>query len=428
MTDEIVLTHALRTPFARAGTALRSVSAVELGRQVVTELIARSDIDPERVDEVVVGCAGSPAEASNIARVVALRADLPQSIPASTVQRNCGSGFDAITTAAERIRAGRATVVVAGAVESMSNYPLLFPESGRKQFTRIGGARSWGGKLVATAGLRPSHFRPRPAQRTGLTDPVSGLNMGETAEALAQEFGIKRERQDEFALRSHQRAVTAEAAGEFDDERVDIFLPDEAPGVVDLDLGPRSGQSLEALNDLRPIFDRRHGTVTAGNSCQLTDGAAATLVMSGSAASELGYEPLGRLAGYAWAGVDPRRMGLGPSYAIPAALEDAGRALDDMDRVEINEAFAAQVLAVQLCMRSRAFARDELGASAPLGEVPEEILNVNGGAIAIGHPVGATGMRLVATLLHSMQRNGLRHALASLCIGGGQGGAVVLER
>lgn len=428
MSSDIVITHGLRTPLAKAGTALRRVSAVELGRQVVAELVARADLDPQRLDEVIVGCAGNPIDAANIGRVVALRANLPRSIPAMTVQRNCGSGLEAITSAAERIRAGRAQVIVAAAVESMSNYPLLYSAAATRRFEGLFRARWRSTKLAALLAFRPRHFKPDIALLTGLTDPVCGLNMGETAEVLAKEFDISRDAQDAFALRSHQRAVAAEQAGAFDDERMPLFLPPKHDQVLEQDVGPRAGQSMEALAKLRPAFDRRFGTVTAGNSCMVTDGAAAMLVMTAETAQHLGYEPLGRIAGYAWAGLSPRRMGLGPCYAVPAALAEAGSTLEEMECVEINEAFAAQVLACQLCLRSRSFARDELGLASSVGDIPDERLNVNGGAIALGHPVGVTGARLVITLLHQMKRDGLRRGLATMCIGGGQGGAVVLER
>jgi acetyl-CoA acetyltransferase family protein len=428
MTTEVVITHALRTPFAKAGTALRSVSAVELGRQAVVELVARAEIDPARIDEVVVGCAGNPIDAANVARVVALRANLPRSIPAVTVQRNCGSGLEAIANAAEKIRAGRRQVVVAGGVESMSNYPLLYTEAAKARFERLFRARGMSARLAALAAFRPRHFAPESGLFTGLTDPVCGLNMGETAEILAKEFEIPRDAQDEFALRSHERAVAAEAAGIFDAERIPLYLPPGFDTVVDSDVGPRAEQSMEALGKLPAAFDRRFGTVTAGNSCMVTDGAAMTLVMSAAAAREMDLEPLGRIAGYAWAGLSPRRMGLGPAHAIPGALAEAGTSLEDVDRVEITESFAAQVLACLLCLRSASFARDELGLDAPVGEVPEERLNVHGGAIAIGHPVGVTGTRLVVTLLHELARSGARRGLAAMCVGGGQGGAMVVER
>lgn len=428
MPTEIVITAGLRTVFAKAGTALRSVSAVELGRQAVSELVARSGIDPERIDEVILGCAGNPIDAANVARVIALRSNIPRPVPALTVQRNCGSGLEAITSAAEKIRAGKARVIVAGGVESMSNYPLLFREPAKRKFEGLMRARSMAQRVAAMARFRPGDFSPEIALATGLTDPVCGLNMGETAEVLAKEFGIGREEQDEFALRSHQKAAAAEEAGRFDDERIPVFLPPRHSSSVRKDVGPRPDQSMKALAKLRPAFDRRYGTVTPGNACMVTDGAAVTLVMDADSAREHGLEPMARIAGYGWAGLSPRRMGLGPCHATPRALDDAGVSLDDVELIELNEAFAAQVLACLVCMRSAAFAREELGRETAVGEVPLERLNVNGGAIALGHPVGTTGARLVVTLLHEMARRDARRSLATMCIGGGQGGAVVLER
>jgi len=428
MSTDVVVTHGLRTVFAKAGTALRRVPAVELGRQAVVELLAQADMDPDRIDDVVIGCAGNPIDAANIARVVALRAELPRALPAMTVQRNCGSGMEAIAVAAERIRSGRAEVVLAGGVESMSNYPLMFREPARRLFEQLFVARTLGQRLAVLAKFRPHHLSPEIALLTGLTDPVCGLNMGETAEVLAKEFGIGREEQDRFALRSHELAVAAEEAGRLASERTAVFLPPKMDRTVESDVGPRPGQSMEALAKLKPAFDRRYGTVTAGNACMVTDGAAMTLVMSAAAAARLGCEPMGRIAGYGWAGLSPRRMGLGPCYATPKALDEAGISLDDIDLVELNEAFAAQVLACLLCFRSSSFARQELGRDRELGDIPLDKLNVNGGAIALGHPVGVTGTRLVITLLHEMQRRGVSRGLATLCIGGGQGGAMVLER
>ena len=428
MSGGVVITHGLRSVYAKFGTALRNVSAVELGRQVITELIERADIDPQRVDEVIVGCAGNPVDAANIARVLALKTNLPRTVPAVTVQRNCGSGLEAITSAAERIRSGRARAVIAAGVESMSHYPLFFSAATQAKFEALAQARTVGARLGALSRFRPRDFSPEIALEAGLTDPVCGLNMGETAEVLAREFQISRDIQDEFALRSHQLVTAAEEAGRFAAERIPIFLPPGYDQMVDADSGPRSGQSMEALGKLMPVFDRRHGTVTAGNSCMVSDGGAAVLVMEEGMAQELGYEPLGRVAGYAWAGCLPRRMGLGPCYATPPALAEAGLKLADLDLIELNEAFAAQVLACELCFRSSAFAREELGRNHAVGEIDRDRLNVNGGAIALGHPVGSSGTRLVVTLLHELARRSVRWGLATLCVGGGQGGAMVLER
>ncbi|MGD8328187.1 MAG: thiolase family protein [Acidobacteriota bacterium] len=422
-----VITHGLRTPYVKIGTVLRVVSAVELGRQLVVRLLQEAALDPARIDEVIIGCAGNPIDAANIARVIALRAELPQSVPALTVQRNCGSGLQAITGAVERIRAGRARVILAGGVESMSSYPLLFSRAAQRKFAALAGTRSLGSRIAALARFRPRDFAPRIGLEIGLTDPVCGLNMGETAEVLAREYDIDRAAQDEYALRSHRRAVAAEADGRFAAERIPVALPPSFEETVGSDVGPRPDQSLAALGRLRPAF-APDGTVTAGNACMVTDGAAAVLVMEESVAAELGYAPLGRVVGHSWAGCSPRRMGLGPCYATPPALDEAGLTLADIDVVELNEAFAAQVLACLRCFASDEFARSELGRQRAVGELDPERLNVNGGAIALGHPVGSTGARLVITLLHEMARRDAHTGLATLCIGGGQGGAVVLRR
>ena len=428
MPAEVVITHALRTVMAKAGTALRGVSAVELGRQAIVELLERADLVPERVDEVIIGCAGNPFDAANVARVIALRARLPIGVPAVTVQRNCGSGLEAITSAVERIRGGRAEIVLAGGVESMSNYPLLFSHRAQRLFEALYTARGFMERLRVLSAFRPRHFRPVASLETGLTDPVCGLNMGETAEVLAQEFHVSREAQDQFALRSHQRATAAEESGQFAAERVAVRKPPSYEDVVEVDVGPRAQQNMQALARLKPVFDSRYGSVTAGNSCMVTDGAAMTLLMTEQCAYRLGYEPMARISGYAWAGLTLRRMGLGPCYATPAALEEANLDLDSIDLIELNEAFAAQVLACEICFRSTSFAREQLGRSKAIGELDHDRLNVNGGAIALGHPVGATGARLVVTLLHELLRRDLASGLVTLCIGGGQGGAMVLQR
>jgi acetyl-CoA acetyltransferase family protein len=269
---------------------------------------------------------------------------------------------------------------------------------------------------------------PRSAIVEGLTDPVCGLNMGRTAENLAREFRITREEQDEYALASHRRAVAAQAAGAFDDEIVPVYVGPEFRDVVTADVGPRANQSNEALAKLRPVFERVDGTVTAGNSCQITDGAAALIVASEAWALAAGFRPLARIRSFATCGLSPARMGLGPAFAIPASLDRAGLSLEQVDRVEINEAFAAQVIACERALASRDFARDELGRSSAVGVLDRDRLNANGGAIALGHPIGATGARLLVTLLAQLRHRNEELGLASLCVGGGQGSAVVIER
>jgi acetyl-CoA C-acetyltransferase/acetyl-CoA acyltransferase len=358
--------------------------------------------------------------------VIALRAGIPQDRPAHTVQRNCASGMEAITTGANLIRLGEASTLVAGGTESMSRIPLLYNEEATTLFQRLGRARTWGQRLATLLKFRPRHFRPVIAAQLGLTDPVSGLIMGETAEVLAEEFGIPRALQDQLALESHRRAVAARETGLFDDEMVAVPAAIAGQEVKE-DVGPRPHQSLEALAKLKPLF-KPGGTVTAGNSCQLTDGAAAVLLMPGEAARAEGRQPLGYLRGFAYAGCDPRRMGLGPVFATQKLLERTGVDLRDIDLVEINEAFAAQVLANERAFGSDRFARTELGRDLALGDLDPQRINVNGGAIALGHPVGATGTRLVITLLKELRRRGLQRGLATLCVGGGQGAALLLER
>ena len=425
---DIVIVAGARTPFVKAGTELANVSAVDLGRITMREAIERAEIDPDWIDAVVVGNVAGPPDSANIARVIALNAKLPQRVPAFTVNRNCASGLESIVEGAYRIRSGDADIVVAGAVESMSQIPLLFRPEAQAIWTRVARARGALAKLGAFAGFRPRHFSPVVGLMLGLTDPVSGLNMGQTAEVLAREFGIGREEQDHFALLSHQRAAAAWAAGRMDHEVVPVPLPPNYTRASLKDNGIRENQTMEALRKLKPVFDRKYGTVTAGNSSQITDGAAALVLASARRARELGLKSMGRLLSWGFAGCDPARMGLGPVLATPIALRRAGNLpIDRFDLVEINEAFAAQVIACLRAFESREFFQASMG-TAPLGAPDPERLNVNGGAIALGHPVGATGGRLALTLLEEMTRRDASLGLATLCVGGGQGGAIVLER
>jgi len=422
--ERLVVVDGVRTPFCKAGTDLAALGADELGRIAVSALLTRTDMDPALIEEVIFGCVAQPAESANIARVIALRAGVPQSVPAVTVHRNCASGCEAITQAQEKMLAGRGKIFVVGGTESMSNIPLLFTSSAAKKFGQLARAKSVMQRAKAIAAFRPADFKPRIGLMLGLTDPVCNLNMGETAEVLAREFDVSRAVQDAFALQSHLRA--AAARDKLAEEICPVFRSDGK--VVTRDNGIREGQSFDALAKLKPQFDRRNGSVTAGNASQITDGAVALLVMSESRAAELGYKPLGALTGYAYAGCDPARMGLGPVYAIARTETQTGLTLADADIIEINEAFAAQVLAVIKCAASEEFAHDQLHRLAPLGEIPAAKLNVNGGSIALGHPVGATGARLVLTALKELKRRNARRALVSLCIGGGQGAALWLER
>ncbi len=410
----LVVIDGVRTPFCKMGSALASLAADELGRQMVQTLLTRTGVDPAAVDEVIFGCVAQPADATNIARVIALRAGLPQSVPAMTVQRNCASGFEAITTAQERMRSGRGSIFIVGGVESMSQIPMILsPEAGEKVHA-VNRAKTTMETVSALAAFRPHDLRPEAGLMLGLTDPVSGLNMGQTAELLAREEAISREEQDEFALRSQQKAAAAREKRAEEIAAVYLSAGEGAGQVVTEDNGPRPDASLTALSGLKPVFEPAFGSVTAGNSSQISDGAVALLVMTAQKAEELGLEPLGRLVDYAYTGCDPARMGLGPVTAIET-LRRRGLHPAEADRVEINEAFAAQVLAV---------VRQVSGIDGP----EDERLNVNGGAIALGHPVGATGARLVLSSLLELRRSGKQRALLALCVGGGQGAALWLER
>src|SRR5437867_8752048 len=425
----LVVIDGVRTPFCKMGTDLARCAADELARVAVNSLLTRTGLDPALLDEVIFGCVAQPADAGNVARVIALRAGIPEQVPAVTVHRNCASGCESFTLAYERMAAGRGSIFIVGGTESMSQVPLLFRQTAAEKFARLARAKSFVQRVKAVAAFRAADFKPRIGLQLGLTDPVCGLNMGETAEVLAREFSLSRELQDAFALESHARAVAARE--KLTEEICPVYPAGQSGmrnGQITVDNGPRKEQSPEALAKLKPVFDRKTGTVTAGNSSQITDGAVALLVMTEEKAAQLGCKPIGALTGYAYAGCDPVRMGLGPVFAIARAEESTGLTLDQADVVEINEAFAVQVLAVLKCLKSDEFAKSALHRDRPLGKIEKDRLNVNGGAIALGHPVGATGARLILTSLRELARRQAKRALVTLCVGGGQGAAIWLER
>jgi acetyl-CoA C-acetyltransferase/acetyl-CoA acyltransferase len=417
----------IRTPCCKAGGGLAQVGADDLGALVVRELVARTGISREDVSEVIFGNVGQPAHAANVARVIALKAGLPSDLVSYTVHHNCASGIQSLTTAALHIQSGQADLVIAGGTESMSQIPLLFGPKMTALFIRLMRAKTFTQRLRALASFRPSFLQPVIALQLGLTDPVCGLNMGETAEVLAREFGVTRRDQDEFALASHQKATAATQEGRHAREIVAVIGPPRYDHAETADDGPRPDQSMEALDRLRPFFDRQAGTVTAGNSCPVTDGAAALVLASEEKARQLGLEPQGWLGEAAYAALDGSRMGLGPVYATSKLLQQTGMTMADFDIVELNEAFAAQVLANMKAFGSETFAREHLGRDTAVGEIDPKRLNVNGGAIALGHPVGTSGTRLVLAALRELQRRGERKALATLCVGGGQGAAIAVE-
>lgn len=442
---DVVLVEGVRTPFVKSETKFKEVHPAELGRVAVHELIERANLDVKQVDEVIMGNTGTPSDAVNIARVIALRAGIPQNVPAVSVHRNCASAMESITTGFERIRAGTCEVVIAGGSENMSQLPLIMSRPFVRAFQGLMGARGKGQQLAAignlikadvkqvmelmfTAPFASTPHKPRVSVVEGLTDPFVGINMGQTAEVLAKEFGLSREEQDQFALASHQKASAATANGRLGEEIAPVFLPPQFRDFVTQDIGPRAEQTMEQLAKLKPFFDRKYGTITVGNACPLTDGAGAVLMMSRQKAKELGHKPVASIRGYAFAGLEPERMGLGPVYATPVALKRSGLTMKDIGLMELNEAFAAQVLSCLKAFASDKFGKEKLGLEGKVGEVDPAIVNVNGGAIALGHPVGATGTRLVITLMKEMKKRDVQFGLATLCIGGGQGGSVVLER
>ena len=422
--NDVVIVDGIRTPFAKAGTKFHSIHPVELGRLAVRELIDRTHLKTHLVDEVIMGNVGNPSDAANISRVMALQSGLPESVSAFTVHRNCASGMESITCGVTRIQSGAVNVALVGGVESMSSFPLLFSNQMVQVFKNMMMAKTFLKKLQAVSKMRLHFLKPRLALAEGLTDPFVGLNMGETAELLAREFGISRVAQDQFALQSHQRAIQAEKEGKFKEERMAIVTQKE---MVEKDEGPRENQSIEKLSKLSPYFDRRYGSVTVGNACPITDGACALLLMSRKKAKSLGYQPKAVIRSFAYAGCSPSRMGLGPVLATAKMLKSLKLPLKEMDLIELNEAFSAQVLSCVKAFSSVHFAKTHLNQDQALGEVDLQKLNVNGGAIALGHPIGATGSRLTLTLMKELQRRKAQYGLATLCIGGGQGGALLLE-
>lgn len=412
-TTPMVICGGARTPFVRSFGKFMGATADDLARTVLVEVLARTGADPAMLDEVILGCAGPPVEAMNIARVAALRAGIPKEVPAVTVHRNCASGIEAVASGLRRVRTGEAGLMLVGGCESMTEAPFQLRTPGRRKLLRLATARGAMRKLRAALALRPKDLFAGETLRTALTDPFAGMLMGETAELLAREFGIERARQDQYAAASQKRSVKARDEGLFQEEIVPFFVPPRFTRMVDGDDGIREDSTITRLAKLRPVFDRRHGSVTVGNACQITDGAAALLVASREQAEACGLPTLGLVREVVTVGCDPRRMGLGPALAIPALLEKVGLDSQQIGLFEINEAFAVQVLA---CLEA-------LGDQAP----DPERLNVNGGAIALGHPVGATGVRIILTLLLAMRRRSERYGIASLCVGGGQGAAVLLE-
>jgi acetyl-CoA acyltransferase len=421
----VAIVAGVRTPFVKSGTAFRDLTAVTLARHAARELLFRSEIDGREVDEVIFSQVVPSVIAPNVAREVSLLPQLLPSVPAYTLNRACASSAQAISNAADQIALGHADTILAGGVETLSDIPILHSRRFSRVLVDASKARSVGARVAAFGRARPRDLVPvTPA----IAEPSTGESMGQSAEKMAKENGISREAQDELALRSHQRAAAATDDGRLPAEMAPWFGGAGMDQPIASDNGIRGDASLEALAALRPVFDRKYGSVTAGNASPLTDGAAAVLLMAEEKALALGYMPLAYLRSYAVAAVDPGwQLLMGPVYAVPKALERADLAWSDIGLFEIHEAFAAQVLSNVQAWGSQAWA-DRLGLSGPVGEVDWERTNVMGGSIAIGHPFAATGARLVTTLANEMRRRDVQYGLISICAQGGMGYAMVLER
>ena len=414
-----------RTPFLKAKGKPGNFAAVDLALGCAKPLLARQPFSAEELDEVIVGCMMPGPDEANIARVIALRLGCGKKVPAWTVQRNCASGMQSIDSAASDISLGRANLVLAGGVEAMSHSPVLFNKAMVGWLGQLAMSKTPIDKVKTILSLRPHHLKPIIGLLRGLTDPVVGLSMGQTAENIAHQFNIDRLAMDTFAVQSHQRLAAAQEAELFDEIEA---LYDRNGHAYLKDDGVRTDSSVERLAKLRPVFDKQFGNVTAGNSAQITDGAAMLLLASEAAVKKYKLKVMGKLIDSHWAGLEPAQMGLGPVHSITPILQRNELSLKDIDYWEINEAFAAQVIGCLAAWEDDDYCKDELGLEKALGKVSQDKLNVDGGGISIGHPVGASGARIVLHLLSVLERNKSKRGIASLCIGGGQGGAMLIER
>ena len=426
MTTPIYIVDGARTPFLKSRNRPGPFAASDLATDAGRALLLRQPFAPTDLDEVILGCAAPSPDEVNIGRVVALRMGCGHKVPGWTVMRNCASGMQALDSAMDSMRAGRSSLVLAGGVDALSRAPLLFSDAMVAWLSNWYAAKTLGRRAALLAQFRVGHLAPVIGLMKGLTDPVVGLLMGQTAENLAFRFGISRREMDEFAARSHQRVLAAQRDGHFDGEVVTLF--DGKGNVYPADDGVREDSTPENLAKLKPFFDRKYGNVTAGNSSQVTDGAAWLVLATEAALQRFGLTPKGRIVDSQWAALDPAQMGLGPVYAATPLLQRHRLGLNDLDAWEINEAFAAQVIACLTAWQDDVFCRDELGVPGALGTIDASRLNVDGGAIALGHPVGASGARIVLHLLNVLERTGGRRGIATICIGGGQGGAMLVER
>lgn len=425
MSKTIYVVDGARTPFLKAQKGPGPFAASDLATQAGRALLLRQPFEPSDLDEVILGCAAPSPDETNIGRMVALRLGCGKKVPGWTVMRNCASGMQAIDSAIANIQCGRSELVLAGGVDALSRAPLLYSDAMVRWFAGMMSLRTAGQKLQHFLKLRPAALlTPVIGLMKGLTDPVVGLLMGQTAENLAWRFGIDRKQMDEFAVRSHQKALAGRRAGHLDEI---VPVVDGQGTVYAEDDGVRADASMEGMAKLKPFFDKKYGNVTAANSSQITDGAAWVLLASQEAVQKWGLKPIGKIVDSQWSGLEPEQMGLGPVHAATPLLQRHGLTLADVDYWELNEAFAAQVLGCQAAWQDDAYCREQLGLRGAFGTIAEDRLNVDGGAVSIGHPVGASGARIVLHLLQVLRRNKAKRGVATICIGGGLGGAMLVE-
>jgi acetyl-CoA C-acetyltransferase len=429
LSQPVYVVDGSRSPFLKSKNRPGPFAASDLATQAGRALLMRQRFSPTELDEVILGCAAPSVDEVNIGRVAALRMGCGQKVPGWTVMRNCASGMQAIDSAINTILAGRSSLVLAGGVDALSRAPLLYADRMVLWFSDM--------MKMRTAGQKMAHFARLPFGAVlapvigimkGLTDPMVGLLMGQTAENLAHRFGITRQQMDEFSVKSHLKVAKAQDAGTLAPGGGELEALYDAKGnAYPLDDGVRKDASVDDLKKLKPFFDRKYGNVTPGNSSQITDGAAWLLLASEEALQKFKLQPIGRILDTQWAGLDPAQMGLGPVHAATPILKRNNLGLNDLDYWEINEAFAAQVLGCLAAWKDEKYCKEELGLDGALGSLDENRLNVDGGAIALGHPVGASGTRIVLHLLKRLKKDGKKRGMASICIGGGLGGAMLVE-
>jgi acetyl-CoA C-acetyltransferase len=423
--QRVFLVDGARTPFLKARGTPGPFTPVDLAVQCGRPLLARQPFDRTAFDLVILGCVNVMADEMNPARVAALRLGLGEAMVAFTMQINCGSGMQSIDAAYRYIRSGSHDMILAGGAEALSHAPLILRQSAAEWLGHLSGARSPMEKVKLVSEIRPEFFKPVIGLERGLTDPITNLGMGQTAEILAHRFGISRQMADEYAMQSHHRLAAAQKDGALKDDVMPAFGTDGT--VYDHDDGVRPESNLAGLAKPKPVFEKPYGKVTAGNSSQISDGASWVIVASEKAVDVHGLEPLAEITDSEWAGLDPAVMGLGPVMASTPIVQRHGLSLTDIDIWELNEAFAAQVLSCVAAWNDEAFCREVLGYDAAFGQIDRDRLNVDGGAISLGHPVGTSGNRIVLHLANAMKKRGLRRGIATECIGGGLGGAMMLE-